>query len=140
MLNLTRLLMLMAVASLATVPAMACCVTGHVQPAVSQTRVGIPSCHGEQSPSMHGEEDRAQQPISSSDCPGCRDCDIAIVQTQSVIDGALLSQSAPEIPLATLQSQFSGFGYKLVVLKTGPPGTPPATLQTPIALKQRLLI
>ena len=140
MLKLTRLFVLIAVASLAVGPVMACCVTGHAETISPAAKVETPPCHGESSSSEHGRmphEDGSQSPF---DCPGCLDCDASVMQAQSVDDAALLSQQPNDIPIAVLASRFDGFEHRSIVFKTGPPGDPPTTHQTPITLKQRLLI
>ena len=140
MLKLTRLLFLIAVALVATQPIMACCLAGHAEPAASDTSVEAPPCHGEAPLSALGDNETDQQPPSPMDCPGCLDCDSAVMQAQSFENGALLTQLSPEIPLAVIASRFEGFGHTETIFKTGPPGDPPLPLSTPITLKQRLLI
>jgi len=140
MLKLTRLLILVSVAILATQPVMACCLTGHGEPAITEAASEAPPCHGEV-PAQHqtsntGDHD---QP-TPADCPGCFDCDSAIMQAQTFDTNILLTQSSNQAPLAIIAARFDGFEYKPVVLKTGPPGDPPPTHYTPITLKQRLLI
>lgn len=140
MLKLTRLLILIAVALVATQPIMACCLAGHAEPAASHTSVEAPPCHGEAPLSAHGDSETDQQKPAPMDCPGCLDCDSAVMQAQSFENGALLTQLSAEIPLAVIASQFEGFGHTETVFKTGPPGDPTLPLSTPITLKQRLLI
>lgn len=140
MLKLTRLLILIAVALVATQPIMACCLAGHAEPAASHTSVDVPPCHGEAPLSAHGDGKTGQQPPAPMDCPSCLDCDSAVMQAQSFENGALLKQLSPEIPLAVIASRFEGFGHTETIFKTGPPGDPPLPLSTPIILKQRLLI
>jgi len=140
MLKLTRLLILIAVALVATLPIMACCLAGHAEPAASHTSVETPPCHGEAPLSAHGDSETGQQPPAPTDCPGCLDGDSAVMHAQSFENGALLTQVSPEIPLAVIASRFEGFGHAETIFKTGPPGDPPLPRATPITLKQRLLI
>jgi hypothetical protein len=141
MLKLTRLLILIAVALVATQPIMACCLAGHAEPVASHTSVDKPPCHGEAPLSAHGDSKMDQQQLPAPmDCPGCLDCDSAVMQAQTFETGALLTQLSPEIPLAVIDSRFEGFGQAETIFKTGPPGDPPLPLSTPITLKQRLLI
>lgn len=140
MLKLTRLLILIAVALVATQPIMACCLTGHAESAASHTSVEAPPCHGEAPLSTHGDSKTDQQPPAPMDCPGCLDCDSAVMQAQSFETGALLTQLSPEMSLAVITSRFEGFGHTETIFKTGPPGDPPLPISTPITLKQRLLI
>ena len=140
MLNLSRLLILIAVAIVAARPVMACCLTGHGEPVLAEAATETPPCHGDTS-STH-ETNAADEDVdrATADCPGCFDCDAAMMQAHTVDDGALLTQLPTEIPLAVLASRFEGFEHKATVFKTGPPGDPPLTTLTPITLKQRLLI
>ncbi|MBR9835066.1 MAG: hypothetical protein GYB42_07715 [Alphaproteobacteria bacterium] len=140
MLKLTRLLMLIAVAALVARPVMACCMVGHAQPVVSQAKVEAPSCHTDQSSSVHDQMRHEQAPQSPLDCPGCLDCDTAIMQAQSADHGMLLPQVTSQMPIIAVASRFAGFEHKPIILKTGPPDVPPDTYPTPITLKQRLLI
>lgn len=140
MLKLTRLLVLISVALLAARPVMACCLTGHGEPAVSDIQTEAPPCHGEASVPHQQTAEKQHTPPLPADCPGCFDCDSAIMQAQTVNNDILLAQPSSEIPLAILEARFVGFEQKAVVLKTGPPGDPPPLLHTPITLKQRLLI
>lgn len=140
MLNLTRFLILIAVAVMAARPVMACCLTGHGEPQITQASADMPPCHGEQSAPEHSEQTGDHERPSPADCPGCFDCDAGVMQAQSFDDGTLLVQNSTEIPVAILTARFEGFEHKSIVLKTGPPGDPPRIHTTPITLKQRLLI
>ena len=140
MLKLTRLLILVFVAATVARPVMACCLLGHGGQAVADARIDTPSCHTEMPPSNETKSDAIDSERNPDDCPGCFDCDAAIMQAHTVNDGALLTQTTSEIPLVTLASHFTGFEHKPVEFKTGPPGDPPLLHHTPITLKQRLLI
>lgn len=140
MLKLTRLLILISVAFLAARPVMACCLTGHGETAMAEMKVESPPCHDEVAAGHHGAAEEKQKPSSPFDCPGCIDCDTAVMQAHSVDDGAVLNQLPSEIPFIVLAARFDGFEHKSTVFKTGPPGDPPLPLPTPITLKQRLLI
>lgn len=120
---------------------MACCLMGHGEADLTaQVETQSPPCHETHSEPRHDVANADHEPASPFECPGCLDCDTAIMQVQSVDGGAVLAQASPEIPIAVLASRFAGFEHKAVVFKTGPPGDPPTTHQTPITLKQRLLI
>lgn len=140
MLKLTRLLILIAVALVVTQPIMACCLTGHAEPAASHTSIEAAPCHGEASPSSHVDTKTDQPSPSTMDCPGCLDCDSAVMQAQSFQNGVTLTQLSSETPMAVITSRFEGFEHTATIFKTGPPGDPPLPLSTPIILKQRLLI
>ncbi len=140
MLKLTRLLILIAVAAIVAQPVMACCLTGHGEPQITQASADMPLCHGEQTAPEHSEQNSDHERPSPADCPGCIDCDAGVMQAQSFDDGTLLVQTSTEFPVAILTARFEGFGHKSTVLKTGPPGDPPRIHTTPITLKQRLLI
>lgn len=140
MLKLTRLLLLLAVALVAARPVMACCLTGHSEPAASHLQAEAPPCHGESNTSHATTGKSDHQPALPMECPGCVDCDLAVMQAQSVDDGALITQGSSDIPIAMIGSRFAGFQHEPTVYKTGPPGEPPGIHQTPITLKQRQLI
>lgn len=74
------------------------------------------------------------------ECPGCFDCDSAIMQAQTFDEGTVLTASPSEIPIASLTTRFEGFEHNSVVFATGPPGAFSPSWPTPITLKQRLLI
>lgn len=140
MLQLIRLLVLISVAFLAAGPVMACCLTGHGEPAVADIQTEEPPCHGEPSTPHQQTVEKQHTPFLPADCPGGFDCDSAMMQAHTANSDILLAQPSSEIPLATLEARFVGFEQKAVVLKTGPPGDPPPLFHTPISLKQRLLI
>ena len=140
MLKLTRLLMLIAVASLAAGPVMACCMTGHAQPAASQETAEVPPCHGERTHSAQDEASLGDEPQLPLECPGCLDCDTAMLQAQSVTEGALLTHIDSGVAAPDLSPRAVTFEPKPFVFKTGPPGDPATALGTPVTLKQRLLI
>ena len=140
MLKLTRLFMLIAVALVATQPVMACCLTGHADAVAAQSSTETPPCHGEKSHSDHGKTDQANHLPSPTECPGCLDCDTAVMQAQSFDSGVLLTKDSQETPLTISSARFDGFEHKTMVFTTGPPGDLPVHRPTPITLKQRLLI
>ncbi len=140
MLKLTRLMILVAVAFMAARPVMACCVTGHNEAPSSVHSTEAPSCHDAADSLEHASSDTTGQMQGPVDCPGCFDCDSAIMQAQTFDEGAVLTASASEIPVALLTARFEGFQHTSTVLATGPPGHAPPTRPTPITLKQRLLI
>lgn len=144
MLKLTRLMILVAVAFMVARPVMACCITGHNEAPSSVHSAETPSCHDAADSSEHTSSDTSgempgdmQGPM---ECPGCFDCDSAIMQAQTFDEGAVLTESLSEIPVALLTARFEGFHHNSTVLTTGPPGHAPPTNSTPITLKQRLLI
>lgn len=139
MLKLTRFLILIAVALVAARPVMACCLTGHGELAIQDVQAEAPPCHGETLSPQHAAR-QDHQPSSPMACPGCLDCDASLMQAQSVDDSALLTQPPSETPLAVIASRFDGFEHQSIVLKTGPPGDPLSLHETPLTLKQRLLI
>lgn len=140
MLKLTRHLLLIAVALLAARPVMACCVVGHGESYQLVSLSAAPPCHESMShaASVTGHQDSRNQP--STDCSGCPDCQSVVMAAQSVTNGAVLTGASNDHPLAMIASRFVGFEFKPTVLTTGPPNYRPPPAQTPIALKQRLLI
>ena len=131
MLKLTRLMLLLAVAFMAARPVMACCITGHTGAQSTVQSIDAPSDASGEMP------DQMQDPM---ECPGCFDCDSAILQAQTLDEGVVLATSPSEIPIAVLTARFEGFEHSSVALSAGPPGNPPPFRLTPISLKQRLLI
>ena len=140
MLKLTRLFMLIAVALAAAQPVMACCLAGHADVVAVQNSTETAPCHGEMSLSGHGKTVEAKHLPSPTECPGCLDCDTAVMQAQSFDSGVLLTKDSQETPLTILSARFDGFEHKITVFTTGPPGDRPVHRPTPITLKQRLLI
>lgn len=144
MLKLTRLMLLLAVAFMAARPVMACCITGHTGAQSSVQSIDAPSCHDAGDSKEHASSDASgEMPDQMQDpmeCPGCFDCDSAILQAQTLDEGVVLATSPSEIPIAVLTARFEGFEHSSVALSAGPPGNPPPFRLTPISLKQRLLI
>lgn len=142
MVNLTRLMILVAVAFVAARPAMACCLTGHGEPAAVETvgdADGQP-CHDMAPGAASALSEAPDETLDRFDCPdGCASCDRAVAQAQSASDAVLPPANGPEAT-TILTAQFAGFEPSAFVLKTGPPGAAPPELRTPIALKQRLLV
>ncbi len=140
MTRLTRLLILMAVALMAARPVMACCLVGHGQPAVAEIQAQLPPCH-DTAPTLPGADEAMVSDLTDRpDCPGCADCDSAVMQAQSASNDAVLTPGPSETPLAVLSVAFPGFDHPPVVFKTGPPADPAPVRLTPITLRQRLLI
>ena len=140
MFKLTSLMILIVVAAFAVQPVMACCLTGHGEAAIADADTATPSCHDATESMSDVSLGVSHEMPGPVDCPGCLDCDSAIMQAQSIDDSALLTQLLSDVPIAVLSAKFTGFGYKTTVYKTGPPVDPPLKASTPISLKQRLLI
>lgn len=142
MLKLARLMMLIAVAAFATSPVMACCLNGHAGSETGFVEVAASHCHGKSAEPQTAEslEEHAQFPSPTS-CPGCLNCDLGILQAQSIEDGALNNPPTfDDILIVHHEMQFVGFEYETIVLKTGPPEIFDRRPDTPLSLKQRLLI
>lgn len=138
MIALGRLLVIIAAAIFAAQPVMACCLTGHSETQIAQVSAE-PPCHGDANDAGPNRQTHDQNTSDASDCPGCLDCDSAIMQTQSQDDLTVLASASLDLPIQTLEARFSGFEHRLVVRTTGPPRDPPARLLTPVTLKQRFL-
>jgi len=134
----SRLFAVLAIALLAVQPVMACCLVGHEAAAQETSQVASPPCHDSSMQMASGQNVDTEQ--HSDECPGCYDCDSALMQAQASDDSTALSASSSEVPYAVLAAQFPGFAHDPVIFKTGPPGEPSLPLSTPITLKQRLLI
>lgn len=142
MLKLARLMMLFAVAAFATSPVMACCLNGHADHEAEIVEVASSHCHGNpaQPETAETSEEHPGYP-SPIDCLGCLDCDMGVLQAKSIEIGALSNQSnSDSIHIAYHVTEFVGFEHKAIVLKTGPPGLLDRQPDTPLRLKQRLLI
>ena len=139
MFKLTRLMILLAVATLVAQPVMACCLTGHVD-AAAEAQMTAEPCHDTTEAMDPSAMDTSHDMQGPMDCPGCLDCDAASMQAQSIDDSGLLTQSPSEVPMAVLSAKFEGFGHESIVYKTGPPSDPRLPFPTPVTLKQRLLI
>ncbi len=140
MLNVTRLLIVMSVAILAAHPVMACCLTGHGEPVVSNADVETHPCHSHEADGENATPAATDREKLPEECAGGLICDTAIVQAQTVEAGALTPQLSSEIPYASVAVRFDGFEHKTIVFTTGPPGERPILRNSPITLKQRLLV
>ena len=142
MLKLARLMMLFAVAAFATSPVMACCLNGHADHEAEIVEVASSHCHGNSAQPETAESPEEHPAFPSPiDCPGCLDCDMGILQAQSIEVDALSNQSnSDSIHFAYHVTEFVGFEHKAIVLKTGPLGLIDRRPDTPLRLKQRLLI
>lgn len=140
MLKLTRLLVLIAVALMASRPVMACCFTGHEVSHMAEAAAQAQPCHGDQQEAERRAPAAPSHAATPFDCPGCADCNIAVAKTGVSVPDAVLAAGASEIPFTVLSAQFEAREFTPLALKTGPPGDPPALRATPVSLKQRLLI
>jgi len=134
----SRLFAVLAIALLATQPVMACCLVGHEAAAQETSQVASPPCHDSGMPMAPAENTDTEE--GSNECPGCYDCDSALMQAQTSDDSTALTASSAEVSYAVLAAEYPGFAHAPVIFKTGPPGEPSLPLSTPITLKQRLLI
>lgn len=140
MLNLTRLFVLIAAAALLAQPVMACCMAGHGDAHALAVSTDASPCHDAREDMDHVSSDASHPMPSSMDCPGCLNCDSALMQAQSADVAVALASTTIDAPISILETRFDGFQHASTVLKTGPPGDTPLPLFTPITLKQRLLI
>jgi len=106
---------------------------------MTEAAADAPPCHSDR----QGAKQHAPAPSDTANlfgCPGCADCNIAIVQAVSSVADAALAAGASEIPHTALSEQYVTQAFTPLAMKTGPPGATPGLLSTPITLKQRLLI
>jgi len=134
----SRLFAFLAVALLAAQPVMACCLVGQAAAAQETSQVASPPCHDSGMQMAPAQNANTEQ--DSDECPGCYDCNSALMQAQASDDSTALSASSAEVSYVVLAAEYPGFGHDPVIFKTGPPGEPSLPLSTPITLKQRLLI
>jgi hypothetical protein len=136
MTRLIRLFMILAVAVFAASPVMACCVTGPAVASVANDQSEAPPCHDE-------ADSMASAPASddnSVDCPGCADCETAMLQTKAT-GQHLLPASATDLHLVPVSvNQWTGFEAPRILRTTGPPRASPVLPNTPVSLKQRFLV
>lgn len=132
----TRLLMILAVAAFAATPIMACCMTGHAQTHAMTIQAEAPHCHDDMQPG-------AGKPVSGdmvADCPGCADCEPAMLGARST-DQATLLASAGQVQLSPVKAdRRTGYDTPRTLQTTGPPRASPRLPTTPVSLKQRLLV
>lgn len=132
----TRLLLILAVAAFAASPVMACCMTGHAQAGAEIIQAEAPPCHG-------NAEAEAAAPMSHdtpADCPGCADCETAMLPAKTA-DQAVILSSVDDLQLLPVEvSGWTGYETPRMLRTTGPPPAPPGRPNTPISLKQRLLV
>ena len=140
MLKLTRLLVLISIAVLVARPVMACCLAGHGAPAPPQVQAETQPCHGALSAGHPDRVGTDHRPAPPMDCPGCFDCETAIIQAQALDGSGVLAQAPSDVALAILVSRFAGFEPAPTVFKTGPPADPLLSPRTLVDLKQHLLI
>lgn len=134
--QLTRLFMILAVAVFAASPVMACCVTGPAEASVANDQSEAPSCHDD-------ADNMASAPAAddnTADCPGCADCETAMLQAKTVDLPTILASAADLHLVAVSVDQWSGFDAPRILHTTGPPRASPRSPNTPTSLKQRFLI
>lgn len=132
--------MILIVAIFAAQPVMACCLTGHADVSVAEI-TAEPPCHGDAENGSVQARDGMHNASDPFDCPGCRDCDTAIMEAQVQHDWTVLtSVPSDDVPVIALEKRFPGFEPRLMVLSTGPPRDISFPLLSPVSLKQRLLI
>lgn len=130
-----RYLILIAAVFLAVNPVMACCITGHSPDAVAAESIA-PPCHGNQT----DEITHTTENTEDAACLGCGDCDSVIVQAPSLTDMAALGLTKNIDGLSgSSQIQF-GLEAPRLLRATGPPRSFLLRTDTPLSLKQLLLI
>jgi len=132
----TRLLMILAVAAFAAGPVMACCMTGHAQTGETIIQAEAPPCHG----NMEAEAATPMSHDNPADCPGCADCESAMLAAKTA-DQAKVLTSADDLQLSPVEAnRWTGYETPRILRTTGPPRLSLGLPNTPISLKQRLLV
>lgn len=136
-----RFFSVLAVALLAAQPVMACCLTGHAQPAATEMSADMP-CHDaiNSGPDHKDAAGPSTENQNGPDCPGCPDCNASTMQAQPSADETYQSKSAADFEFAAIEIRFTGFVPRSLVQATGPPRNWSLPVISPITLKQRLLI
>ncbi len=133
---LTRLFMLLAIAAFAASPVMACCITGHAQASAATIQAEAPPCHG----NMESEAAAPMSQDTPADCPGCGDCEAAMLAAETA-DQATVLTSTDDLQLLPIEvNRWTGYETPRILRTTGPPRASPGLPDTPISLKQRLLV
>jgi len=128
--------MILAVAAFAASPVMACCMTGLAQTGEATIEAKAPSCHG----NMEAEAATPMSHDTPADCPGCADCESAMLAAKTA-DQATMLASADDLQLSPVEiNRWTGYETPRTLRTTGPPRAPPGLPNTPISLKQRLLV
>lgn len=135
-----RLLLTIAAVFLAVNPAMACCfsASGHDTQIVEMS---APPCHGEAaSVSVETEASDTDENLQWATCPGCTDCDNTVFASSLTPDGPSLETSSRTDLFVSRTDCYTPPKAFVDRLSTGPPPTQVSTLETPLTLKQQLLI
>ena len=135
MTSVARLLIIIAAVFLAVNPAMACCFSesSHGAPAAEQS---APPCHGEDAPVT--EDERSDYKWAS--CPGCSDCDTVVFESPLPPDSPLVVINISPDPIDGLYETHIPPKVLVDRMSTGPPSGQVSSFDTPLTLKQQLLI
>lgn len=135
-----RLLLTIAAVFLAVNPAMACCFSGSGHDA-QIVEITSPPCHGE-APSVSIDTDAPDTNEDSqwATCPGCTDCDNTVFASSLTPDGPSLETSSRTDLFVAPADSYAPPKAFVDRLSTGPPSAQVTTTDTPLTLKQQLLI
>lgn len=132
----TRLFMILAVAAFVAIPVMACCMAGHAQTGKATIQAEAPPCHG----NMESEAAAPMSHDTPADCPGCADCESAMLAAKTADQATMLTSADDLLLLPVEVTRWAGYETPRILRTTGPPRAPPGLPNTPISLKQRLLV
>lgn len=133
------LIALIAISGVA--PVLACCGEGHAPNASLLSTIEVePACHSAGAEAQTHDVSNPLVPIDPYHCPACIDCDATIANDCGTTDVAVLAKLSHDIPLASSSASVLDDGRNRFLFPTGPPKQFRLFYQTPITLKQRLLI
>ena len=133
--TLRNMLMVVVALLMAIQPAVACCFVASADFDQSVTSV-------EQTP-CHGGATAAKVPVEPSEppCPECGDCSAVMMASDHANDPAVtISQCEDEEPAPIARDSAANPVPRLTVIPIRPGHSEPRSAQTPISLKQRLLV
>lgn len=141
MTKLRPIVMVILVALFAANPVMACCVVGHSKVTDASAVEDAPPCHEMARSTPHsGVSGTDVETQSETLCPGCTGCDSAVLTASTAEDGIYLQKIDDTGMILPRRAHLVPASHVVLLRKTGPPGQRVVLAQTPVRLKQRLLI
>lgn len=139
--TLRHIVLMILVALFAANPVMACCLSGHSQVTEVSAVEDTPPCHEIARSAPHSGVSGADVETQSETlCPGCTGCYSAILTASTAEDGIYLQKIDDTGMILPRQAHLVPASHAVLLRKTGPPGQRVVLAQTPVRLKQRLLI
>jgi hypothetical protein len=137
----SHIILISLIALSGVAPVLACCSEGHAPNASHVSTIEVePACHDAGAKAQTQNVSNPLDSIDPNNCPACIDCDATIANDCGSTDVAVLAEFSNEIPLASNSAVFLDDGRNRSLFPTGPPKQFRLFYQTPITLKQRLLI